>query len=110
MLHSEGEVAAAKAATHHGTLYTLSSMSTTGIMEISELHKGPKLFQLYIWKDSRDLLRDVLAQAKEGGFDALVLTVDVPWMGNCKRDLHNGFLIPSNYSFHQMIEAIKKLA
>jgi isopentenyl diphosphate isomerase/L-lactate dehydrogenase-like FMN-dependent dehydrogenase len=109
MFHWEGEEAAAKAAEHHGTLYALSSLSTTGIREIAELHKGPKLFQLYIWKD-RELVRDVLAQAKEAGFDALALTVDVSWYGNRERDLRNGFSVPPNYSLKQIVAAIKKPA
>ena len=49
MFHHEGEAAAAKAAEHHGSLYGLSSLATTGITEIGNLHKGPKVFQLYVW-------------------------------------------------------------
>ena len=37
MFHWEGETAAAKAAEHHGTLYGLSSLATTGITEIGEI-------------------------------------------------------------------------
>lgn len=67
--HWEGETAAARAAETHGTLYFLSSLATTGISEIGELHNGPKVFQLYVWKD-RGLVKDVIAKAKEGGFGA----------------------------------------
>ena len=34
--------------------------------------------QVYVWRD-RDLLRDVLDQAKKGGFQSLALTVDFSW-------------------------------
>lgn len=109
MFHWEGETAAAKAAAHHGTLYGLSSLATTGITEIGDLHKGPKVFQLYVWKD-RELVKEVLDRAKEGGFDALALTVDFTWYGNRERDIRNDFSIPPKYSIGQMVEAIRKPA
>jgi isopentenyl diphosphate isomerase/L-lactate dehydrogenase-like FMN-dependent dehydrogenase len=109
MFHWEGEAAAAKAAEKHGTLYGLSSLATTGITEISKLHNGPKVFQLYVWKD-RELVKDVIAKAKEGGFGALALTVDFTWYGNRERDIRNDFSIPPKYNLTQTIEAIKKPA
>lgn len=109
MFHWEGETAAAKAAEHHGTLYGLSSLATTGITEIGQLCKQPKVFQLYVWKD-RELVKEVLAKAREGGFNALALTVDFTWYGNRERDIRNDFSIPPKYTIKQMMEAIKKPA
>jgi len=109
MFHWEGETAAAKAAEHHGSLYGLSSLATTGINEIGEIHSGPKVFQLYVWRD-RELVKEVLAKAKEGGFNALALTVDFTWYGNRERDIRNDFSIPPKYSVAQVIEAIRKPA
>eukprot|EP00546_Thalassionema_frauenfeldii_P015731 CAMPEP_0178912318 /NCGR_PEP_ID=MMETSP0786-20121207/10195_1 /TAXON_ID=186022 /ORGANISM="Thalassionema frauenfeldii, Strain CCMP 1798" /LENGTH=431 /DNA_ID=CAMNT_0020584885 /DNA_START=158 /DNA_END=1453 /DNA_ORIENTATION=+ len=109
MFHWEGETAAAKAAQHHGTLYGLSSLATTGITEIGRLHDGPKVFQLYVWKD-RELVKDVIAQAKEGGFNSLALTVDFTWYGNRERDIRNDFSIPPKYNLKQTIGAIAKPA
>ena len=109
MFHWEGETAAAKAAETHGTLYGLSSLATTGITEIGELCKSPKVFQLYVWKD-RELVKEVIAKAKEGGFDALALTVDFTWYGNRERDIRNDFSIPPKYTIGQMVEALKKPA
>jgi isopentenyl diphosphate isomerase/L-lactate dehydrogenase-like FMN-dependent dehydrogenase len=109
MFHHEGETAAAKAAEHHGSLYGHSSLATTGIAEIAAIHKGPKVFQLYVWKD-RELVKEVLAKAKEGGFDALALTADFTWYGNRERDIRNDFSIPPKYSVAQVVEAIRKPA
>lgn len=109
MFHWEGEAAAAKAAEKHGTLYGLSSLATTGITEISKIHNGPKVFQLYVWKD-RELVKEVIAKAKEGGFGALALTVDFTWYGNRERDIRNDFSIPPKYNIKQTIEAIRKPA
>jgi len=109
MFHWEGETAAAKAAETHGTMYGLSSLATTGITEIAEIFKGPKVFQLYVWKD-RELVKEVLAKAKEGGFNALALTVDFTWYGNRERDIRNDFSIPPKYTIKQMVEAVQKPA
>jgi isopentenyl diphosphate isomerase/L-lactate dehydrogenase-like FMN-dependent dehydrogenase len=52
-------------------------------------HTGPKVFQLYVWKD-RGLVQDVIKKAKAGGFNALALTADFTWYGNRERDVRNG--------------------
>jgi len=109
MFHWEGETAAAKAAEHHGTMYGLSSLATTGIEEIGKIHNGPKVFQLYVWKD-RELVKEVIAKAKAGGFNALALTVDFTWYGNRERDIRNDFSVPPKYTVNQVIEAIRKPA
>ena len=107
--HYEGEAAAAKAAEHHGTLYGLSSLSCTGSAEISKIHSGPKVFQLYLWKD-RELVKDLIAKAKEDGFNAMALTVDFTWHGNRECDIRNDLSIPPKYNLKNTIEAIKKPA
>ena len=87
----------------------MSSLATTGITEIGQIHNGPKVFQLYVWKD-RELVKEVISKAKEGGFGALALTVDFTWYGNRERDIRNDFSIPPKYSVAQMVEAIRKPA
>ena len=71
--------------------------------------RGGKLFQLYVWKD-RSLVRDLLAQAKENGFRALALTVDLTWYGNRERDTRNGFTVPPAYSLRQTLDALRRPA
>jgi isopentenyl diphosphate isomerase/L-lactate dehydrogenase-like FMN-dependent dehydrogenase len=93
------EKATAAVAAEYGSLFSLSSLATTSIADAAAvLPEGhPKLFQLYVWRD-RELVRDVLAQAKEGGYTALALTVDFTWYGNRERDIRNGFTIPVKYT------------
>ena len=54
MFHHEGEMAVARAAAKHDSLYCLSSLSTTTIEELSTVlqPQHPKLFQIYVWKVS----------------------------------------------------------
>lgn len=109
MFHTEGEAAVAKAAQRHGMAYGLSSLSTTPIAEITKFHTGPKVFQLYVWKD-RELVKSVLSQAKEAGFESMALTVDFTWLGKRERDTRNGFTIPPAYNANQVVEAMKRPA
>jgi isopentenyl diphosphate isomerase/L-lactate dehydrogenase-like FMN-dependent dehydrogenase len=108
MFHHLGEKAVASAAKHHGSLYGLSTLCTTGIDEIGTIlpKAHPKVFQLYVWKD-RELVRDMLAQAREGGFEALALTVDFTWYGNRERDTRNEFTIPPSFSLAQVVGAVQ---
>ena len=93
LFHHHGEKGVARAANRAGTMYSLSSISTTSIEEAAEATDGPKLFQVYVFKD-RGLNREFIQRCKESGYDALALTVDVPIAGNRERDLVTGMTIP----------------
>ena len=90
----EGERAVISVAHRHGIPHALSTMGTTSIEEFARL--GPdvrKWFQLYVWRD-RSAAEDLIARAQAAGFEALILTVDVPVGGPRLRDVRNGFAIP----------------
>ena len=93
LFHHHGETGVARAANRAGTMYSLSSISTASIEEVAEATDGPKLFQVYVFKD-RGLNREFIQRCKESGYDALALTVDVPIAGNRERDLVTGMTIP----------------
>ena len=93
LFHHHGETGVARAANRAGTMYSLSSISTASIEEAAEATDGPKLFQVYVFKD-RGLNREFIQRCKESGYDALALTVDVPIAGNRERDLVTGMTIP----------------
>ena len=50
LFHREKEPSVARAAADFGTLYSLSTMSTTTIEDIAALNDVPKMFQIYIFK------------------------------------------------------------
>ena len=93
LFHHHGETGVARAANRAGTMYSLSSISTASIEEVAEATDGPKIFQVYMFKD-RGLNREFIQRCKESGYDALALTVDVPIAGNRERDLVTGMTIP----------------
>jgi len=94
LMHHEGETAVARVAERHGIPYALSTMGTTSIEAVAAaVPAARKWFQLYVWKD-RAAGEELMARARGAGFEALMLTVDVPVAGNRLRDVRNGFSIP----------------
>jgi L-lactate dehydrogenase (cytochrome) len=93
MFHSDAELAVARAAAKHGLLYSLSTLGTTRLEEIAKEFAGPKVFQIYVFKD-RGLTAEFVARCKAAGFHGLALTVDTPVAGNRERDRVNGLSIP----------------
>lgn len=93
MFHDHAELAVARAAARHGLLYSLSTRGTTRLEALTEAFGGPKVFQIYIFKD-RGLTAEFVARCKDAGFHGLALTVDTPVAGNRERDRVNGLSLP----------------
>ena len=100
MLHPDGEIGAARSALRHGLPYTLSTMATTGIEELTAAvagaaadGHGDRWFQLYLTRN-RPQAVDLVSRAAGQGFSTLVVTVDTIVAGNRVRDQRNGLSIP----------------
>ena len=92
--HPDGEPALARAAAAAGTVYCLSSLGSMRPRELVDaVPDAPRWFQLY-WSRDREFTRELVAEAAEAGFGALVLTVDLPVAGPRERDLRSGFSLP----------------
>jgi L-lactate dehydrogenase (cytochrome) len=90
LFHADGEPAVARAAGKFGMFYSLSTLGTTSIEDAGNASAGPKLYQLYVFKD-RGLTEEWIRRCKAANFKALALTVDVAVGGNRERDLVHGF-------------------
>ncbi len=93
LFHRDKELGVARAAAAFGTLYSLSVMATTSLEDVAKASDGPKMFQLYIFKD-RGLTRDLVQRCKAAGYNALCLTVDTSLAGNRERDRRYGMTMP----------------
>ena len=102
LYHHEGEGATARAAAKMGTMFGISTMSTTSIEEIGQLTKGPKLFQLYIHKD-KGLTDNLIERCKQSGFNSMCLTVDAVVAGNRERDHRTGFSTPPRLKLNSLL-------
>ena len=94
LMHHVGEPAVANVASKKNLIYALSTMGTTSPAELADaVPNSRRWFQLYIMKNRSDSLA-VIKQAKDNGFEALVLTVDTPVPGLRYRDNRNGLTVP----------------
>ncbi|KAL6258061.1 hypothetical protein P5V15_009978 [Pogonomyrmex californicus] len=99
MAHPEGECANARAAQTAGTIFILSTISTSSIEEVAEAApEGIKWFQLYVYTD-RNVTLNLIKRAERAGFKALVLTIDAPFFGDRRADLRNNFSLPNHLRF-----------
>ena len=48
---------------------------------------------MYVYRD-RELVRSLIRRARDAGFEAIVLTADVPLLGQRERDARNRFAVP----------------
>ena len=93
LAHPDGELASARAAAEAGALLCLSTLSTYSIEDVASVGEGPRWFQLYVHKQ-RDLAVDLVRRAAAAGYDAIVLTVDLPVPGYREREYRHVLTIP----------------
>jgi L-lactate dehydrogenase (cytochrome) len=108
MAAPRGEILSARASLNAGVLFTLSSMSAVSIEDTAAAVPGPHWFQLYVWRD-RQLTRALAERAAASGYRSMVVTVDVPVLGQRERDLRNGATIPPRITLSNAIDSVQKL-
>jgi isopentenyl diphosphate isomerase/L-lactate dehydrogenase-like FMN-dependent dehydrogenase len=89
--HPDGELGMARAARDAGTIMCLSTNTTASPADVTATG-AHCWFQLYVLSDA-GLTRELIAQARDDGFEAIVVTVDAPVYGRRERDLRSGFAI-----------------
>ncbi|XP_057874429.1 2-Hydroxyacid oxidase 2 isoform X2 [Melospiza georgiana] len=90
----DGEKSTARAARAMNTCYIASTYSTCSLEEISAAAPGGlRWFQLYIHRN-RAASQQLVRRAEALGFQALVLTADLPYTGKRRDDVRNGFRLP----------------
>ena len=90
LFHWEGERAVIRAAEKACIPYSLSTVATTSIEDITkESPSTPKFFQIYIWKN-RKWVYELLERCKQNKFKGFMLAVDFPTLGNRIKDKKNG--------------------
>ena len=94
LLVPDGECSTARAASAANALMVVSTLTTSPHPEIcAAAPDGPRWLQLYVLRDRQRTL-DHIAEAREAGYSAVVLTVDLPYVGRRERDLRLGFPNP----------------
>jgi len=106
MLDPEGEVAMARAAAAAGTVMCLSTLATTHPAEVAAAAPGARRwFQLYPFADA-GVTRALMQEAVAAGFEAVVVTTDLPPGGNRESDRRTGFAIPAEIEIPSVVAAL----
>ncbi len=104
MMHHQGERAVVRVAERIGVPFALSTMATTSMEDVAAAAPAArKWFQLYIWKD-RGAGQELLRRARDSGFEALIVTVNVPVAGARMRDVRNGLTMPPSLTLRTLLD------
>ena len=92
--HPDGELAAVAGANLAGATFITATFASVSLEDTAAASRQPLWFQLYIHPD-RGFTRDLVARAEAAGYEALVVTADVPVNGPRYRELRAGFALPT---------------
>ena len=98
MAHQDGEAAAYRGASDAGIAYCLSTMSSISIEDVASAATGTRWFQLYMSPD-KSANAALVERARDAGYSAIVLTVDLPTTGRRERDIRNAFSLPEGLRY-----------
>jgi L-lactate dehydrogenase (cytochrome) len=109
MLHRDGEISACRAAQAAGIPFCLSTMSVCAIEDVAAAVAKPFWFQMFLMKD-RGFVRSLVERAAAAQCSALVVTLDLPAIGQRHRDLRNGMGMPPKWRLKTILEIATKPA
>jgi (S)-mandelate dehydrogenase len=98
-----GDVEIARAAARFGIPYSLATSATASIERVAAEAGGRLWFQSYVFK-RREYTEQLIARALAAGYDALMITVDLPVGGKRERDLRNDFAIPFRFTRRNFLD------
>jgi isopentenyl diphosphate isomerase/L-lactate dehydrogenase-like FMN-dependent dehydrogenase len=90
--HWQGDILAARAAAAAGTRYVVSTASSWSVEEIAEASPAGHFFQLY--PREGDIAARLMQRAWAAGYRVMMVTVDVPVVGNREGERRSGMGIP----------------
>jgi isopentenyl diphosphate isomerase/L-lactate dehydrogenase-like FMN-dependent dehydrogenase len=94
LAHPDGEPGTARAAATADALFCLSSLATAGPAEVAEAApSSQRWLQLYVFRD-RGVSDELVRAAAAHGYEAIVVTVDLPVLGTRERDVRSQYAIP----------------
>jgi isopentenyl diphosphate isomerase/L-lactate dehydrogenase-like FMN-dependent dehydrogenase len=101
LMHPDGAAGVGRAAHREGTVWVLSSVAGVTLESVADV-EGHRWFQLYS-SGGRDDTAAIIDRADACGYEALVVTIDTPALGNRERDSRNGVRAPLRLDAHTAI-------
>lgn len=109
LAHPTGERGMAEAAAAAGTVMVVSTMATTSLEDVAAAAPdAPRWFQFYVHRD-RGLSSDLVSRAEAAGYEAVVLTVDVPVYSRRRREEIHRFELPDGVRMENVEAALKSV-
>jgi len=109
LFHADGEILGARAAAAFGIPFCLSTMSICSIEDVHAATDRPFWFQQYLMRD-RGFNQALIDRAIAAQCSALMLTLDLPLLGERWRDARNGLSIPPRVSLRNAWDVATKPA
>jgi (S)-mandelate dehydrogenase len=103
------ELILARAAKAAGVPFTMATPSAFTIERVAEEVGGRLWFQLYAVRDL-EFRNKLVTRAKNAGYEAILVTVDLPVSGKRERDPRNGFHTPYSPNWRNSRDVIFKPA
>jgi len=103
------ELILARAAKAWGVPFTMATPSAFSIERVAEEVGGRLWFQLYCVRDLEFRAR-LVRRARDAGYEAILVTVDLPVSGKRERDPRNGFHTPYSPNWRNSKDVIFKPA
>jgi (S)-mandelate dehydrogenase len=103
------ELILARAAKAYGVPFTLATPAAFTVERVAEEVGGRLWFQLYAVRN-KEFREKLLARAAGAGYEAVLVTVDLPVSGKRERDPRNGFHTPYSPSWRNSRDVLFKPA
>jgi len=103
------ELILARAAKARGVPFTMATPSAFSIERLAQEVGGRLWFQLYCVRDL-EFRAKLVRRARDAGYEAILVTVDLPVSGKRERDPRNGFHTPYNPNWRNSRDVIFKPA
>ena len=101
------ELILARAAKAYGVPFTMATPSAFTIERVAEEVGGRLWFQLYCVRDL-EFRNQLVLRAKSAGYEAILVTVDLPVSGKRERDPRNGFHTPYSPNWRNSRDVVFK--
>ncbi len=99
-----GDVAIARAAGAAGIPYALPTSSTSSIERVAREAPNTRLwFQSYMLR-KREFTMGLIERARNAGYEALIITIDMPTGGKRERDMRNDFGLPFRFTPRNVLD------
>jgi (S)-mandelate dehydrogenase len=103
------ELILARAAKAWGVPFTMATPSAFSIERVAKEVGGRLWFQLYCVRD-QEFRKKLVLRARDSGYEAILVTVDLPVSGKRERDPRNGFHTPYTPNWRNSRDVIFKPA